>query len=82
MVPKKKQNRFPKEKDRLIFIEEAMKVHTACTHKSNPASERQKAPTLTRPKLEAESTKVQVELFEQEWAVYCNAEQVKMTKLK
>ena len=52
------------------LIQEAMNLHTAATHKSDPASDRAKVPTLARPKLEAESTKAQVELFEQEWKQY------------
>ena len=66
MIPKRKQNRIPKGKERFLYIEEAMKEHIASIHKSDSASERQKAPTLTRPKLEEGANRVQVELFEQE----------------
>ena len=62
-----------------------MNLHTAAVHKSDPASDRAKVPTRVRPKLEAESTKAQVELFEQEWALYCSPhwpEAVKMSELK
>ena len=62
-----------------------MKDHIASIHKSDPASDRQKVPTLTRPKLDDGANRVQVELFEQEWGTYCCpfwTEQVKMTELK
>ena len=79
------QNRTPRRNVLTNLIHKAMSLHTNSTHKSDPASDRAKVPTLARPKLEVESTKAQVELFEQEWQQYCSPywpEATKMTELK
>ena len=81
----REQDRNPTGNVLINLIQEAMSLHTNSTHKSDPASDRAKVPTLARPKLEAESTKAQVELFEQEWQQYCSPywpEATKMTELK
>ena len=73
MVQREKQNRIPQGRERFAHNEEAMKDHIASVHKSDPASDRQKAPTLTRPKLDDGATGYRWNCLSKNGKISCSA---------